>query len=402
MSGKTTAAALVTAVLLSTLAPAAAGAQEGFELYGYLTSYTQASFTASADGFQEPAWGGALVGRLKGDWAPGESLSVHLEGSYTALTGIRNPGALLDAELPLESLALDHAWGLINLGNADLQFGKIPLAWGTAYVFNPSSRAAGAGLLDTVSEETPGTLAVVPSLYAGSLTFTGYAAFQDKSHRGVLPPGAESFENLPFGVKLEAFLGPFDVSAGLIREVLVVENDPNPWYDRGWYASLDADGALGPVGVYAEAVLELPPGKAPEESLEAAAGLYYSLVRREGELRLEYYHQGAGATDPGGYDLDRVFTLQQQMLAEDYLFASFDVAVADYLHSGCGGLVNLNDGSFVLLPELYWDAADNLELALGGMVFAGKEGSEFDGRDLPDYDDLTESFSLFARAKLSF
>lgn len=388
--------------LLTALAPAGVGAQEDFELYGYVANAVQGSFRISGDGLAAPEWGDTLVLRLKGDWAPGETLSVHLEGSYTALAGNRNPGALLGAELPLETLALDHAWGLIYLGALDLQFGKIPLAWGTGYVFNPSSRAAGAGLLDTVSEETPGTLAVVPSLYAGSLTLTGYAAFQDKSHQTVSVSNAESFENLPFGVKLQAFLGSFDVSAGLIREVLVVEADPDPWYDRGWYLSADADGSLGPVGVYAEAVLELPPENAWEESLEAAAGLYYSLVRREGELRLEYYHQGAGASEPAGYDLDRVFALQQQMLAEDYLFASFDVAVADYVHAGCGGLVNLNDGSLVLLPEVYWDAADNLELALGGMVFAGSRGSEFDGRDLPDYEDLTESFSLFARAKLSF
>jgi hypothetical protein len=186
--------------------------------------------------------------------------------------------------------------------------------------------------------------------------------------------------------------------------VLVVAGDPDSWYDRGWYLSLDADGALGPVGVYAEAALELPPESAPGESLEAAAGLYYGLVRREGELRLEYYHQGAGASNTAGYDdaLSRVANLQQQMLAEDYLFAYAEVGLRDYVRAGCGGLVNLNDGSFVLLPELFYDAADNLELALGGMVYAGAEGSEFDGRGLLDGEDLTESFSVYARLKLSF
>jgi hypothetical protein len=399
MSGiKTTAVFL--AVLACLTVPAAA--LEGFDIYGYLTGYTQGSFRVSADGFAEPDWGHALIGRLKGDWAPGESLSVHLEGSYTALTGNQNPGKILDAELPLESLALDHAWGLINLGAVDLQFGRIPLAWGTAYVFNPTSRAAGGSLLDTVTEETPGTLALVPSLYVGSLTLTGYAAFQDKSHQVVYASDAESFRNLPFGVKIEAFLGSFDLSAGLIREVNYVVGESDSAFEQSWYLSADADGALGPLGVYAEAALRLPPESAPEESLEAAAGLYYSLVSREGELRLEYYYQGAGTADSANYDLDRVFTLQQQMLAENYLFASFDVAVADYLHAACGGLVNLNDGSFVLLPELSWDAADNLELALGGMAFAGKEGSEFDGRGLLDGEDLTESFSVYARIKLSF
>jgi hypothetical protein len=392
----------VLAVLALVAAASPAGAQESFEVYGYAANLVQAGFRVSGGEMREPDWGDALAVRLKGDWAPGENLSVHLEGSYTAVTGSQNPGSILGAEVPLEALALDHAWGLINLGNADLQFGKIPLAWGTGYVFNPTSRAAGASLLDTVTEETPGTLALVPSLYAGSLTLTGYAAFQDKSHSAVSVADAESFENLPFGVKVQGFLGPFDLSAGLIREVLVVAGESDSWYDRGWYLSLDADGALGPVGVYAEAALKLPPESAPEESLEAAAGLYYTLISREGELRLEYYHQGGGASDTAGYDFEKVLSLQQQMLAEEYLFAYAEVGLWDYVRAACGGLVNLNDGSFVLLPELFYDAADNLELSLGGMVFAGPEGSEFDGRGLLDGEDLTESFSVYTRVKLSF
>jgi len=387
---------------LTIMTPAPAGAQESYELYGYVANLVQAGFRVSGGEIKEPDWGDALALRLKGDWEPGENLSVHLELSYSGIAGNQNPGSLLDVELPVETITLDHAWGLINLGALDLQFGRIPLAWGTGYVFNPTSRAAGASLLDTVTEETPGTLALVPSLYLGSLTLTGYAAFQDKSHRALSVEDAESFENLPFGVKLEAFLGPFDVSAGLIREVLVVEGESDSFYDRGWYVSVDADGALGPVGVYAEAALELPPESAPEESLEATAGLYYSLMRREGELRLEYYHQGGGASDSAGYDFESMLSLQQQMLAEEYLFAYAEVGLWDYVRAACGGLVNLNDGSFVLLPELFYDAADNLELSLGGMVFAGPEGSEFDGRGLLNGEDLTESFSVYARVKLSF
>jgi hypothetical protein len=394
--------ALLSVLIWAMCTAAGTGAQESFELYGYLTNYMQGSFRVAEGRFEEPSWGEVLVLRLKGDWKPGETLSVHLEGGSAGRLGNQNQGALLGEELPVEELYVDHAWGLANLGPVDLQFGKIPLAWGTGYVFNPTSRAAGAVLFDVVSEETPGTFALVPSVYVGRVTFTGYVAFQDKSHQKVSLAGAESLNNLPWGVKLQTFMGPFDVSAGLIREVLYVAGEKVSGYERGWYLSLDADGALGAVGVYAEAALKLAPEISFEERLEAAAGLYYNLIRRNGGLRLEVYHQGAGASDPTDYAIERVFALQQQMLAEDYLFASGEVGVMDYVRAGCEGLINLNDGSLVLLSQLIWDAAANLELATGGMVFAGPAGSEFDGRGLLDGEDLTESFSIFARVKLSF
>ncbi len=390
-------------LLMWVMMTAAVGvAQENFELYGYVSNYVQGNFRVTDGKFEDPDWGEVLAMRMKGDWEPGDGLRVHIEVGYTGRLGILNPGALLGEELQVENLYVDHAWGLANLGPVDLQFGKIPLAWGTGYVFNPTSRAAGSVLLDTMEEETTGTIALVPSVYVGSETLTGYVAFQDKSHQDFSPAEAESFKNLPFGIKLQTFLGPFDVSAGLIREVLYVEGETESEYERSWYLSLDADGALGCLGVYAETTVKLQSNRVLEERLDAVVGVYYNFVRREGVLRLEYYHQGAGASDSANYDIERVFALQQQMLAEDYLFAGGEMGVLDYVQTGFEGLLNLNDGSLVLIPQLSWDAADNLELTLGGMFFAGQAGSEFDGRGLREGEDLTESFSLFSRVKLSF
>jgi hypothetical protein len=48
------------------------------------------------------------------------------------------------------------------------------------------------------------------------------------------------------------------------------------------------------------------------------------------------------------------------------------------LDFGC--LVNLDDGSAVIFPELAYEARDNLKFQVGAGIPWGPRGSEFDGR----------------------
>ena len=46
---------------------------------------------------------------------------------------------------------------MTNLEKIDIQFGRIPIAWGTGYAFNPTAKTHPVSFLDDLSEETPGT-----------------------------------------------------------------------------------------------------------------------------------------------------------------------------------------------------------------------------------------------------
>ncbi|MBA7710659.1 hypothetical protein ES703_119604 [subsurface metagenome] len=312
--------------------------------------------------------------------------------------GNQNPSAYVHEAL------IDHAWGLANLGIFDLQFGKLPIAWGTGYVFNPTAKVATVSYLGAVSEETPGTIGIVPSLYIGDLlSISGYVAFQDKSHKTSSLEGDGKWNNLPFGIKLQAVTGPFDISAGFIKEVLY--NGLS--FQRQYYLSADLDGAVWDLGLYAEAALQLP--QAPkgyniEESLEVAAGCYYTIPFVESELRLEYYHQGRGESDRSSYDVSRVLAQEQLVLAEDYLFVYLERIFQDLFKLGAGSLINLNDGSFFLYPDLTYDVYNNFQLSVGAYFFFGGKGSEFNGEHTVNGSemDLTETFSVYARCKISF
>jgi hypothetical protein len=118
-----------------------------------------------------------------------------MEFSYLSNVGNQNPYVLYeklgvsgftqsDYRWRISSaMFFDHAGAWQIFGNFDLQFGKFPVAWGTGYV---SIHGAGgfSPFLDMVTEDTPGTLAILPS-YALSnrLSLEAYLAFQDKTQK---------------------------------------------------------------------------------------------------------------------------------------------------------------------------------------------------------------------------
>ncbi len=226
--------------------------EETFSLYGYMIDYVQSSLNYTHQKFSKPTYGNALLLRLKGDWRPENNLRFHMEFSYISNMGNQNPYLMYEklgiagfaqSDFPLEDynqrMFFDHVWGMANIGNFDLQFGKFPVAWGTGYVFNPTSRVAFPPFLDMVTEDTPGTMAILPS-YALSDRFSleAYLAFQDKTHKTTAYHEDSDAANLPYGVKLKTVVGTFDMSLSWIKEVLYNDLDYRPIDDildeAGW------------------------------------------------------------------------------------------------------------------------------------------------------------------------
>ena len=213
--------------------------EEPFSLYGYLIDYYQTSLDYTNHQFSRPTFGNALLLRLKGDWRPETNLRFHMEFSYLSNVGNQNPYLMYEklgiagftqSDFPLEDynqqMFFDHVWGMVNLGNFDLQFGKFPIAWGTGYVFNPTSRVAFPPFLDMVTEDTPGTMAILPSYaLSNQLSIEAYLAFQDKTHKTTAYQEDSDGSNLPYGIKLNTIVGSFDMSFSWIKEVLYNDLD---------------------------------------------------------------------------------------------------------------------------------------------------------------------------------
>ncbi|MBN2600739.1 MAG: hypothetical protein JXR87_01955, partial [Candidatus Marinimicrobia bacterium] len=110
--------------------------EEVFSLYGYMIDYFQSSLNYTDHKFSRPTFGNALLLRLKGDWRPENNLRFHMEFSYISNVGNQNPylmyeklgiGGFAQSDFPLEDfnqhMFFDHVWGMVNIGNFDMQFG---------------------------------------------------------------------------------------------------------------------------------------------------------------------------------------------------------------------------------------------------------------------------------------
>lgn len=396
---------------------AAGFSEPAVSVYGYVETTAATRFDDA--GTEDPAFGGENRTRLKAEWQPQDEITARLEALHTYRTGILNSTLTAD-ELGLtpagtqagdpnddylSKFELDHAWASVNLGWMDLSLGKMPIAWGSGYVFNPTDHLNAAGSLEGREAETPGTVALAPTAYIGRWALGGYMALeQTQNSRFALEGGTEP-ENLPFGVRLRGYVAGFDLAVSAAREVRYtgapggeIPDGAGGWtddegYRRTHYLGLDTIGTLGDLGVYLEAALRAPQDGNkidfgaeydPEEAVEAAAGLEYTFADGWSggglSLKMEYAHLGAGASSTEDYDLTRLFDGSAITLAEDYLFLYGSQTYIDFLELTLSSLVNLNDGSFALLPEALYSFHQNFEGTLALTLPFGTKGTEFDGR----------------------
>lgn len=410
------------AVMLWLAKPAAA--DDRFSLYGYLSNFSSAHLVFDDDGsYDTTTFGNTIHLRLKGDWYPEERLHFHLETSYFHRYGNQNPfvqmesfgfPAIEQAAEPTEDfnqeLLIDHAWGLVNIGKFDLQFGKLPVGWGTGYVFNPTDRLNAAGTLDYVSEETPGAVGFLGSYsLTDTLALSGYLMFTDKSRKREAVAVDSEFKSYPFGLKLSGYAKGFDYSFSMIREVLYV----SPELETLYYAGFDGVGMLFDlIGIYGEGTLCLPwtgdtfdfDGYDVEENLDIVLGVEYTFDF-DMELKAEYFHQGTGQSDKEAYDVLDLLTLRRPVIAEDYLAAFAEKPFLDFYKVTFGGIVNLNDSSYAAIGEFQYDMRNNFQIMSGITWLGGSDRSEFSGEFLMPTDDEVHDLwepLVYVKLKLSF
>src|SRR6056297_991618 len=389
------------------------GFDSGFSAYGYVKSAARLGVGSLSSAGEYTEGNGALTTlRLKADWEPEALVSAHVEINFETSRGYLNPygfqeaagldalaaaaggqtAARLQAANPQDrfhsQLTVDHAWGLFSAGPLDLKLGKLPVAWGTAYAFNPLDRVNSAGELGgSESEETPGSTGIQPSLQMGGpLTLSGYLVYEEKSRSAPAGAAGGNPDNYPFGLKLQGYRGPVDWSLGFVKEVLYLGSTSD--YRRRYYLGGELFTAVGDGGLYAEAVCRMPGENGTidfsdefewPQPFEVAAGGEYTLDGGT-TLRGEYYFHGAGADDKGDYQPLDLLSGELSMLGRHYLFAMAGHTFIDYLEVHLAALANLSDGSWVLLPEVSYALRPNVQLTAAGLLPWGPRGSEMDGR----------------------
>lgn len=373
------------------------GDNDGIDMSGYLESTGIALLPRDFDG--EPNFGLQSILRLRGRFEPASSLSVTVEAEYRDRRAAANPltrQSLIGASSLDESgqaqfvgtdfnreFVFDYAYASARFGALDIRVGRQPLAWGSAYAFNPTERMNPASLAELTGIEPPGITAIAPSLSLGSgLGIEGYVAFEDRSRRATALTALSEAHNIPFGLRARAYLGLWDFAAGFLRSVDAggATAGAEGQLTVADYAVAEIAGPLGPVTVYGEAAVEVDPDASwrLERSVDGAVGFQYELPFEVG-LQAEYHRRGRGAADSEDYDPQE--RIAGQLVARDYLVGVVDrYFFDDEVHATLAALTNLNDSSTMLIPELQYSPLPDLELGLGASVLLGPEDSEFDGR----------------------
>ncbi|MBI4056596.1 MAG: hypothetical protein HY399_03510 [Elusimicrobia bacterium] len=92
---------------------------------------------------------------------------------------------------------------------------------------------------------------------------------------------------------------------------------------------------------------------------------------------VEYYHNGAGASDPRFYKLGAVLSGKEVTLARNYVGAGFSRDLHPLLKLEIYSMVNLEDSSTFVGPSLDWNPLENLHLLAGWQILEGKRTTEF-------------------------
>ncbi|OGK07391.1 MAG: hypothetical protein A2519_21225 [Candidatus Raymondbacteria bacterium RIFOXYD12_FULL_49_13] len=273
---------------------------------------------------------------------------------------------------PHDNVALDRALVKLFTKRFDLYIGRQMMGWGTGYAFNPTDIWNVKNPLDPKA----------PKLGVNALRLEApFGAMSGIS--AIVSPGTDP-RHSNAGIRVKTNAGRFDLSVcGMYAMSADAELLGLP---KKTMAGADFAGQIFDVGVWAEGVLVNPVysgmGYSDFDSLYAQidAGMDYTFETGI-YVMAEYYFNGLGqkkSADYSGADLTRMFGGEMDGFARHYLMLGTSKEVVAHITLSLFGLVNLNDGSGVILPGIEYLFSDNITVKVNGLISAGsRKNSEY-------------------------
>lgn len=326
----------------------------------------------------------------------------------------------------IEPVKLDEAYADIYLKNTDLRVGRQVVSWGTADGINPTNyiNPRELSFTDTGSGGKP--LAILKANYYGKKAdMTGVIVFDFEPQEipeeleiataqlipgfGGFPSPAEienTLENMEFALRVEKRIAGWDAKLSYfhgwedypalwieLEPGLMPQFEPRAQYQRVDKVGLATAGSIKKVGLWSEMAYVMP--REIEEMrnafvsfsmnkpyLQAVLGADYTF----GEIYLEgqyiYYENGSLLSPYGQYEAGG------DIIAGNYLMvqSSYEIDQAQSLR--LGGIVNLQDSSYTLMPQYTYAINEVTDLSLSGVLFLGEAATEFGMLKSMDFIDL--------------
>lgn len=326
--------------------------------------------------------------RAKLDWRASEHLRLVIHDELTttvsslSLDEAQGPLALgqgnrapvwlpLQADLASTSRVLVHdridwLWARWSVGRAQITLGRQPVTMGRGVLWAPMDLLAPLSPIQIDTEFKPGVDALRSDLRLGSsvtLTMLGVLGKSAGTHD--LGVDAAGSANL---ARVEVTLGSarLGTMGGYVRQDVVGGVDG--FYDLGHGADLHG----------AATVTYVPEEGRRRDGQQAFAravlGSTFEL-RKNVHATVEAHYNGAGAPDASGYLAElaspRFRSGEEYAIGRYYGGATVDWQPHPLLHVGLAAIVNLQDPSALLAPQLRYDVASNALLVMGAFVPLG-------------------------------
>jgi len=289
-----------------------------------------------------------------------ESVQFRGEGGFESSWGILDRETIIaDSGLSIsqqeiqetasfgEYLFIDQAWASTRTGPLIIRGGFIPIAWGSAYLYNPTLKVSEPLFPGEELERTHGVPGMAMDLaLPKSITIEGYLLAKPRTGQAMKSMDSISTANFPFGSRLTFRTENIDSAVSFFRELPSAHENPRYWLGA------EASVLTGPVLWYGEGSATI---KNPMETAECSFGVSSELPWLVATLRAEYLYFANGS-DTDTYDISLVLIGQKVLLAQQYLFISIekeDPDTAAWMFSA-GVLVNLVDTSSLILLKAEW------------------------------------------------
>lgn len=342
---------------------------------------------------------------LKKDFRGGDGkIYLSFKGGYDSL-----------GEENVEPIKLDQAYADIYLKNTDLRIGRQVISWGTADGINPTNYINPRELSLTETEPGGKPLASLQATYYSKIgDVTGVIVFDyqpqeipEELERGLeqaipgfggfpLPAEMENtLSNMEFALKVEKRIGNWDTKLSYFHGW---EDYPALWIGLGpgfppqleaksQYQQVDkvglaTAGSFKTVGLWSEVAYVMP--REIEEMrnafisfsmnkpyLQAVLGADYTLGKVYIQGQYIYYQNGSLLSPYNQYETGEDIT------AANYLMVQSSYGINQVHSLRLGGIVNLQDSSYTLMPQYTYALNEVTDLSLRGMLFFGGEGTEF-------------------------
>jgi len=315
----------------------------------------------------------------------------------------------------IEPIKLDEAYADIYLKNTDLRIGRQVVSWGTADGINPTNYINPRELSLTETEPIVKPLACLKATYYGKVgDMTGVIVFDFEPQGlpeeleielGQLIPGFGGFpsppeientlENMEFALKVEKRIANWDTKLSYFHgwedyPALWIELQPGfpPQFEvKSQYQQVDkvglaTAGSFKKVGLWSEIAYIMPREieemrnaflrfSMNEPYLQAVLGADYTFGKIYVEGQYIYYQNGSLLSPYNQYEVGEEVTAGNYFMIQP----SYEI---NQIHSlRLGGIVNLQDSSYTLMPQYTYALNEVTDLSFRGVLFFGEEGTEF-------------------------